>query len=190
MHQYHQRCQICKRSNEKCARHQLWKIFAPQKSRPKFTKFGSKCRLAGPLTVLNFVTLRLKCPRYLLSKICAPRTSGPELIKIRQYLLRTNALHCAKFHRARPNDVWEKRYKIILHSSAFWRLRWAPWAKVYQPWHWCTARPELPMCQISSSSDTCLRDICCRTSLISLKAWPTDRQNTVNDMSPHTTRRQ
>jgi len=37
---------------------------------------------------------------------------------------------------------------------------------------------------------TCVRDIYCRTWSISLKAWSTDQQRTVNDMSPPTMRRQ
>jgi len=34
-------------------------------------------------------------------------------------------LHCAKFHRARPNDVRKKRYNF-LHPSIFWRPREPP----------------------------------------------------------------
>jgi len=67
-------------------------------------------------------------------------------------LLWTNSHHHTKFHRARPNNVWEKRSKKLLHSSVFWCPR-EPWAKVHQSWIWCIASPHLSICWISSHSD-------------------------------------
>ena len=49
--------------------------------------------------------------------------TGPMFTKVPQDLLGTNAPHCAKFHRDRPNHVHEKSVGFFLHQSVFWRLR-------------------------------------------------------------------
>ena len=83
------------------------------RNRPKFTKFGNKYQLARPITPPNFVTLRQKvCEIFTVENFCS-RKSRPKFTKIGDDLPCTNAPHCAKFHRARPNDVWEKRKKTF-----------------------------------------------------------------------------
>jgi len=92
-------------------------------AKPKFTKLGNKCQLARSLMVQNFVTLLKElCEISTVENLCS-RKSGPKITKISQDLLRTNAPHCAKFHRTWPKDVWEKCYKIFLHPTVFWRPR-------------------------------------------------------------------
>jgi len=96
------------------------KKFCLRKSRPKFTQFWEQLSI-GKTRVLPI----------LLWKFA----------KIGKDLLRTNAPHHAKFHRAWPQDVRTKCN--ILHPSVFWGLMGIPWAKVHQYWPWCTAKPYL-----------------------------------------------
>ena len=77
-----------------------------------------------------------------------------KLTKIRGISVGQTA-NAAKFHRAWPNDVREKRYNFNTVSTL--APRGIPWAKIHQSRHCCTARPELSVCQISSSSDTLSR---------------------------------
>jgi len=83
-----------------------------------------------------------------------------------------NTPHCAKFHRTRPNDVWEKRYKF-LRPSVFWRpggplgLKLTEVSAVmYSKARTINVPNFIPFWHPA------LRDICCQTSLISLKARP------------------
>ena len=68
------------------------------------------------------------------------RKSGPKFTKIGGDLLRTNAYHRAKFHRARPNNVREKRYNFFYFVQYF-GIAGTSSAKVHQSWPWCTASP-------------------------------------------------
>jgi len=77
----------------------------PDESTPNL---WNKCRLARSLTLSNFVMLRQEVLRHPLSKIRAPRKSGTKFTIIAYYLLHTNVSYCAKFDRARPNDVRKK----------------------------------------------------------------------------------
>jgi len=65
---------------------------------------------------------------------------------------------------------------IFLPTCEFWHPWGTIWAKVHQSWNWCTAKPDLSMCQILSHFDTFVHDICCQTSLILLIAWPTNKK--------------
>jgi len=121
-----------------------------------FTKFG-ECLLARPLTVWNFVALRHEVCQISTVENLRSRKSGPKFTKIWDALLCTNAPHRVKFHRARPNDVWEKCYKF-LHPSVFWR----PKGLLGQ------VRLPLSTCQTLSRSDNLGF-----FSSISLTAWPT-----------------
>jgi len=107
-----------------------------------------------------------------LSKICAPRKSGPEFSKIAKDRLRTNAPQSSR------SAKWCTRKALqFLHCSLSWRPRTPSWAKVHQS--------RAKFCFFNMA--TCLRDICCPTSLISLKAWPTDQQKQWTIwLSPHT----
>ena len=63
----------------------FWKICAPRKNKPKFTKFGEQdCPLARPLTLSNFVALgqelcEIYCPKFVRPK------SGPKFTKMIYY---------------------------------------------------------------------------------------------------------
>ena len=140
---------------------------------PKFTKFENKCPLVIPLMVSNFqisssIERNVRHIRYRKFLLPEKRTI------VHQNNLRSatrQCPRCAKFHRTRPNDVGGKRYKTSLHPSVFWRPsgtllgRSSPISALI-----CTPRAALTKCQILSPSDSLsIRDICCRTSLISLK---------------------
>jgi len=45
-----------------------------------------------------------------------------------------------------------KALQRISPTCEFWHPRAIPWAKVHQSWNWCTARPDLSMCQSLSHS--------------------------------------
>jgi len=94
----------------------------------------------------------------------------PKFIKVGDDLLRTNPPHRAKFRRARPYDVWEKRYKLFLHLSVFWHPVLGQSSSI---WVVMYSKAPLLICQISFRSETSLRDICCQISSISWTAWLT-----------------
>jgi len=53
-----------------------------------------------------------------VENLCS-RKSGPKFTKLPYDLLRANAPHCAKFPRARPNDVRKKRYNFFYTLQYF-----------------------------------------------------------------------
>ena len=81
--------------------------------------------------------------------IAVPR--GTKVRQMRGKALIGQTPNAATFHRARPKSMREKRYNFLHPGSKFTNLGiGSPGLAVY---HWCTARPGLPMCQISSRSD-------------------------------------
>jgi len=129
------------------------KFLLPRKVGQSSPNSGSKCRLARPLTVPNFVTLWQEvCEIPTVENLCSPK----KCIKISQIedLLHTNAPHHAKFHRARPIWVQERVTIFFLLPSVFWHSMGPPGPKLsHQSWPWCTARPPLSNCQISPQSE-------------------------------------
>ena len=92
------------------------------------------------------------CARYLKSKICAPR----KVTKVHQNALRSAMHQCPSLCQISSRSATRctrKALQKILHPSVFGHLRGTFWAKVHQSPHWCTARPGLTKCKISSPSD-------------------------------------
>jgi len=102
------------------------------------------------------------------------------------------APHHAKFNHDRRNHLGKNRYKIFLHPSIFWLSRWTPWAKGHRSEWWGATTPSSylqsfvpfrrPLSEISAAK---LRRFCCRRD-----QQKRTHKNTVNDMSPHSMRRQ
>jgi len=110
--------------------------------------------VSDPLTLPNLVAIQQEVYEISAVENLCSQKSGPKFIKIGEDLLRTNALHRVTFHRARPSDVQEKRYKIFT-PSVFWRPRGSlgQSSPVLALMYSGTARPPLSTCQISSPSE-------------------------------------
>jgi len=132
---------------------------------PKFTKFGESIgQTPNHANFRRAVTTSVRNICWLLSKIY--RKSGPKFTTIGDDLLCTNARHRAKFYRARPNAVRKRRYQFS-HPSLFWRQ-------------------SSPISKVPSIVAAKLRRFRRRRD-------PRTQKNSnlpVNDMSPHTMRRQ
>jgi len=131
-----------------------------------FTKFHSmnKYPLARPL-VPNFVTLRqevwdMRCRKFVLLEKWTKSSS--KYLKIYDAPM---PLVVPNFHRALPNDIRDKKRYKFLCPSVFYRPSLGNDVQQDPDYQCAKFRPLLT---------TRLQDICCRTSLISLKAWPRD----------------
>ena len=60
----------------------MLKIFAPQESRPKYTKFGEWVTIGQTPNHAKLSQSDKKCQRHPLLKICAPEKSWPKFTKI------------------------------------------------------------------------------------------------------------
>jgi len=112
---------------------------------------GHKCRLARPLTLVNFVALRQKCARYPLSAVenfCSGK-SGP--IKVHQNRLRPVIVMPNLIALSQSKGHQEKRYKF--YTLQYWRPRGGSGPKLTSFWSDVQQGP-VCQCQISSCTDS------------------------------------
>jgi len=65
------------------------------------------------------------CEISAVENLCSQK-SGPKFTKIAIPAIRTNACHRAKFHRAPPIGVRQKRYNFFYIFSIYFGAPWGP----------------------------------------------------------------
>jgi len=132
---------------------------------------GNKCRLARPLTVPNFGTLRQKVlDMSAVENLCC-RKSGPKCTKIGENLLRTMSviMLISSCSAKREKSV----RKLFLHLSIFWDLL-SHSSPIYTVVY--SKAPSINLPNFATFWKPVYEILAAKSSSISGTAWPTHKQ--------------